>query len=51
MNIASFGGGSTLFGLVIGDATLWATYSKDLAHATYQAVMVAGDGPDRQFCT
>jgi len=44
MNIAFFGGGSTIFGLAIGDATLWATYSKNVAHATYDAVMVAGDG-------
>lgn len=44
MNIAMFGGGSTLFGIGIGNATLWATYSKNVAHATYDAVMVAGDG-------
>jgi len=44
MNIALFGGGSTLFGIVIGDSTLWATYSKNFAHASYHAVMVAGDG-------
>jgi general secretion pathway protein D len=44
MNIAMFGGGSTLFGIGIGDATLWATYSKNVAHASYHAVMVAGDG-------
>jgi general secretion pathway protein D len=44
MNIATFGGGSTLLGLGIGDSTLFATYSKTAARTTYQAVMVASDG-------
>jgi general secretion pathway protein D len=44
MNVAMFGGGSTLLGLGIGDATLFATYSKTAARTTYQAVMVASDG-------
>jgi general secretion pathway protein D len=44
MKFATFGGGSTLFGLGIGDATLFATYSKTAARTTYQAVMVASDG-------
>jgi general secretion pathway protein D len=44
LNFAAFGGGSTLFGIGIADATLFATYSKNVAHATYHAVMVAGDG-------
>jgi type II secretory pathway component GspD/PulD (secretin) len=44
MNVAMFGGGSTLLGLGIGDSTLFATYSKTAARTTYQAVMVASDG-------
>jgi general secretion pathway protein D len=44
MNVAMFGGGSTLLGLGVGDSTLFATYSKTAARTTYQAVMVASDG-------
>jgi general secretion pathway protein D len=44
MNFLTFGGGSTLFGMGIADATLWATYSKTAARTSYHAVMVAGDG-------
>jgi general secretion pathway protein D len=44
MNIAMFGGGSTLLGLGVADSTLFATYSKNVARTTYQAVMIASDG-------
>jgi type II secretory pathway component GspD/PulD (secretin) len=44
MKFATFGGGATLLGLGVGDATLFATYTKSLARATYRAIMVAGDG-------
>jgi general secretion pathway protein D len=39
-----FGGGSTLLGIGIADATLFATYSNTATRAGYHAVMVATDG-------
>jgi hypothetical protein len=40
----TFGGGASLLGLGVGDATLFASYSKSVAKANYEAVMVTGDG-------
>jgi len=40
----TFGGGASLLGLGVGDATLFASYSKSVAKANYEAVMVTADG-------
>jgi general secretion pathway protein D len=40
----TFGGGLSLFGLGVADATLFASYTKSVAKADYDAVMVAADG-------
>ncbi len=44
MNFLAFGGGATLFGIGLTDATLFATYSKSFASNLYDAEVVVGDG-------
>ncbi len=39
----TFGGGSTLFGVAIASASLFATYSKSDSHSLYDATVVVGD--------
>jgi general secretion pathway protein D len=40
----TFGGGLGLFGIGVGDASLLANYTKSVAKATYDAVLVTDDG-------
>jgi len=44
MNFLAFGGGATLFGVGLTDATIFATYSKSFASNLYDASMIVGDG-------
>jgi general secretion pathway protein D len=44
MNFLAFGGGATLFGVGLTDATLFATYSKSFASNLYNAIVVVSDG-------
>ena len=43
-NYLAFGGGATLFGLGLSDATIFATYTKSLSQNFYDATVVVGDG-------
>ncbi len=43
MNFLTFGGGATLFGIGLTDATLFATYSKSFASNLYDASLTVGD--------
>jgi general secretion pathway protein D len=40
----TFGGGLSLFGLAVGDASLFASYSKSVARTNYDSVTVTSDG-------
>ncbi len=44
MNFLAFGGGATLFGVGLTDATLFATYSKSFTSNLYNAIVVVRDG-------
>lgn len=44
MNFLAFGGGATLFGVGLTDATLFATYSKTFATNLYDATVVVSNG-------
>ncbi len=44
MNYLSFGGGATLFGFGLADATIFATYSKSFSQNLYDATFVVADG-------
>jgi general secretion pathway protein D len=44
MNFLSFGGGASLFGFGLADATIFATYSKSFARNLFDATFVVGDG-------
>ncbi|MGI8960442.1 MAG: type II secretion system protein GspD [Bryobacteraceae bacterium] len=44
MNFLGFGGGATLFGVGLTDATIFATYSKSFASNLYNASMIVGNG-------
>lgn len=43
-NFLAFGGGATLFGIGLGDATLFATYSNAFSETIFDATVVVGDG-------
>lgn len=43
MNFLAFGGGATLFGIGLTDATIFATYSKSFTSNLYDATVVVGD--------
>lgn len=43
-NFLAFGGGATLFGIGLSDATLFATYSNSRSENFYDATMTVGDG-------
>ena len=43
-NYFTFGGGATLFGLGLSDATIFATYSNSVGEDFYDATVVVGDG-------
>ena len=45
----TFGAGSTLFGLGIMDATLFATYTKSIATTNYDAIVTASNGETANF--
>jgi type II secretory pathway component GspD/PulD (secretin) len=45
----AFGAGSTLFGVGVMDATLFATYTKSMAKTNYDAVLVSSDGETVNF--
>ena len=42
-NFLAFGGGATLFGIGLTDATLFASYSKSFSHVVFDATVVVGD--------
>jgi general secretion pathway protein D len=44
MNFATFGAGSTLIGVGIANATVFATYTKSYAHASYDATLIGEVG-------
>ncbi len=44
MKFLAFGGGASLFGVGLTDATLFATYSKSFASNLYNAVVTVGNG-------
>jgi type II secretory pathway component GspD/PulD (secretin) len=44
MNLLAFGGGATLFGVGLTDATIFATYSKSFTSNLYNASMIVGNG-------
>jgi type II secretory pathway component GspD/PulD (secretin) len=44
MNFLAFGGGATLFGLGLSDATLFATYSNAFSENIFDATVVVSDG-------
>jgi len=44
MNFLAFGGGATLFGVGLADATIFATYSKSFTSNLYDASVLVGDG-------
>jgi general secretion pathway protein D len=44
MNFLVFGGGATLFGVGLTDATIFATYSKSFTSNVYKASMIVGNG-------
>ena len=43
-NFLTFGGGSSLFGVGVTNATLFASYSKSIASNLFDAIVVASDG-------
>ena len=43
-NYLAFGGGATLFGLGLSDATIFATYTNSISQSYYDATVVVGDG-------
>jgi type II secretory pathway component GspD/PulD (secretin) len=43
-NFVTFGGGATLFGIGLTDATLFATYSNSFTRSLYDATVVVSDG-------
>ncbi|MFL6350605.1 MAG: type II secretion system protein GspD [Bryobacteraceae bacterium] len=49
MNFFFFGGGATLFGLGLTDATIFATYSKSFATNLYNASVIVGNGQTANF--
>ncbi|MGI9073118.1 MAG: type II secretion system protein GspD [Bryobacteraceae bacterium] len=44
LNFLAFGGGATLFGVGLTDATIFATYSKSFANNLYNAIVTVGNG-------
>ena len=44
-----FGGGATLFGIGLSEATVFARYSKSFTRSLYDAIVVAGDGQAATF--
>jgi general secretion pathway protein D len=44
MNFLAFGGGATLFGIGLTDATIFATYSKSFTSNLYNAIVTVGNG-------
>lgn len=48
-NFFTFGGGATLFGVGLTDATLFATYSGSFTRSLYDATVVVGDGGTASF--
>jgi general secretion pathway protein D len=44
MNFLAFGGGATLFGVGLTDATIFATYSKSFTNNLYNAIVTVGNG-------
>ena len=44
MNFLAFGGGATLFGIGLTDATIFATYSKSFTSNLYNAMVTVGNG-------
>ena len=43
-NFLAFGGGATLFGFGVTDATIFATYSNSVSQSFYDAMLTVGDG-------
>jgi general secretion pathway protein D len=43
-NFLAFGGGATLFGIGLSDATIFATYARSISENFYDAAMTVGDG-------
>jgi general secretion pathway protein D len=48
-NFLAFGGGATLFGIGLSDATIFATYSDSFSSNFYDATVVVGDGQTANF--
>lgn len=48
-NFLAFGGGTTLFGIGLTDATLFATYSKSFTSNLFDATVVVSDGGTASF--
>ncbi len=48
-NFLTFGGGASLFGLGIGDSTIFATYARSFTRLLYDATVVIGDGQTANF--
>ncbi len=48
-NFLAFGGGATLFGIGISDATIFATYSNSFSSNLYDVTVVVGDGQTANF--
>jgi general secretion pathway protein D len=44
MNFLAFGGGATLFGVGLTDATIFASYSKSFTNNLYNAIVTVGNG-------
>jgi general secretion pathway protein D len=44
MNFLAFGGGATLFGVGLADATIFAAYSKSFTSNLYNAIITVGNG-------
>jgi general secretion pathway protein D len=49
MNFATFGGGATLFGVALTNATVFATYSKSVSNNVFDATVVVADGQTANF--
>lgn len=48
-NFLAFGGGATLFGIGLSDATIFATYSDSYTSIFYDATVLVGDGQTASF--
>ncbi len=48
-SFVTFGGASAIFGVGLGDATFFATYTKSSSHLIYDATVVVSDGQTANF--